>query len=156
MQRIGDVIMVIHHERNPLNLLHAVILGIVEGVTEFLPVSSTGHLILASRLLGLEPTEFVKSFEIAIQLGAILAVVALYGRTLLARPPVLRRVMAAFLPTAALGLVLYKIIKRFLLSNDQAVLWALFVGGLALVAFEPLHKEKETDLEDLGEIPYRH
>ncbi|HTL70710.1 MAG TPA: undecaprenyl-diphosphatase UppP [Candidatus Eisenbacteria bacterium] len=139
-----------------MNLLHAALLGIVEGVTEFLPVSSTGHLILASRLLGLEPTEFVKSFEIAIQLGAILAVVALYGRTLLARPPVLRRVLAAFVPTAAAGFVLYKIVKRYLLSNDRAVLWALFLGGIALIAFELFHKERETDVEDLGEIPYRH
>ena len=138
-----------------MNLLHAVLLGVVEGVTEFLPVSSTGHLILATRLLGLEQTEFLKSFDIAIQLGSILAVVVLYGRSLFVRPPVLRRVAAAFLPTAGVGLLLYKLIKRFLLSNNQAVLWALFLGGIGLVVFELVYREKATDTEDLGEIPYR-
>ncbi|MDD2689920.1 MAG: undecaprenyl-diphosphate phosphatase, partial [Candidatus Omnitrophica bacterium] len=66
-----------------MNILQAVILGIVEGITEFLPISSTGHLMLTARFLGITQTEFVKSFEIAIQSGAILAVVLLYYKTLL-------------------------------------------------------------------------
>ena len=75
-----------------MTLLQAIILGVVEGFTEFLPISSTGHLILASRLLGLEQTEFQKSFEIAIQLGAIASVVLLYWRKFLDFP-VLARVV---------------------------------------------------------------
>ncbi len=63
--------------------IQAMILGVIEGVTEFLPVSSTGHLILASSLLGIAQSDFVKSFEIIIQLGAILAVVVLYARKIL-------------------------------------------------------------------------
>ena len=100
-----------------MQIIHAIILGIVEGLTEFLPVSSTGHLILAGRALGLPDTEFLKSFEIAIQLGAILAVVFLYHRRLLAGPAVWLRVGAAFLPTAVIGLLLYKVIKRYLLMT---------------------------------------
>ena len=68
-----------------VDVLDAVLLGIVEGITEFLPISSTGHLVLASRLLGVTPDEFAKSFEIAIQLGAILSVFTLYGKRLLAK-----------------------------------------------------------------------
>ena len=138
-----------------MNLLHAALLGIVEGVTEFLPVSSTGHLILATGLLGLEQTEFLKSFDIAIQFGAILAVVVLYGRSLLFRPAVLRRVAAAFLPTALIGFLLYKTVKRFLLGNGTVVMWALLLGGIGLIVFELLYREKDTDSEDLGGIPYR-
>jgi undecaprenyl-diphosphatase len=85
-----------------MTLLQAIILGVVEGFTEFLPISSTGHLILASRLLGLEQTEFQKSFEIAIQLGAIASVVLLYWRKFL-DIPVLARVITAFMPTGIIG-----------------------------------------------------
>ena len=63
-----------------MTILQSIILGIVEGVTEFLPISSTGHLILTSKLLGIADTDFTKSFEIAIQFGAILAVVVLYWK----------------------------------------------------------------------------
>ena len=66
-----------------MELWHAITLGIVEGITEFLPISSTGHLMLATQLLGIASVEFAKSFEIIIQLGAILAVVALYPKRLL-------------------------------------------------------------------------
>src|SRR4051794_5989694 len=102
-----------------MNLIHALIFGIVEGITEFLPISSTGHLILMGRLLGLDQTDFLKSFEIAIQLGAILAVVALYWKTLFQNFEVLKRVIAAFLPTAVIGFVLYKVIKKFLIGNEH-------------------------------------
>ena len=87
-----------------MDLLTAIILGIVEGVSEFLPISSTGHMILASHLMGLEHTEFLKSFEISIQVGAILSVVALYWRLLLVNIEVIKRVIVAFIPTGILGL----------------------------------------------------
>ena len=108
-----------------MNIFHGVILGIVEGVTEFLPISSTGHLILIASKLGLEQTEFLKSFEIAIQLGAILSVIVLYWKTLVRGLDIWKRVLVAFLPTACIGLVFYKIAKRFLLSNNAVVLWSL-------------------------------
>jgi len=135
-----------------MNWLHALVLGIVEGVTEFLPVSSTGHLILAADLLGLTETEFLKSFEIAIQLGAILAVVATSWRRFLDRA-VLARVAVAFLPTAVIGLALYGFIKKHLLGNELVVVWALVLGGLALIAFErfrPPMKHVKTDLSSMS------
>ncbi len=119
-----------------MNLLDALVLGVVEGVTEFLPVSSTGHLIVAADLLNIAPTEFLKSFEIAIQLGAILAIVALYGRKLAHAPKLLGRVLLAFAPTAAVGALLYPVIKAHLLGNTAVVLVALFVGGALLILFE--------------------
>jgi undecaprenyl-diphosphatase len=138
-----------------VEIIHAVILGIVEGVTEFLPISSTGHLMLAAKMLGLTQTEFQKSFEIAIQLGAIFAVVVLYWRTLLRGLDIWKRVLAAFLPTACIGLLFYKIAKRFLLANNTVVLWSLFLGGILLIAFEVLYREKAEAVSEIKSISYR-
>ena len=130
-----------------MNLLHVFVLGVVEGVTEFLPVSSTGHLILAARVLNLEQTEFLKSFEIAIQFGAILAVLLLYWKTLIKGWGIWKRILIAFLPTACIGLILYKVIKKFLLTSNTVVLWSLFLGGILLVIFELFYRE-EADARD--------
>jgi len=138
-----------------MNFFQAIIFGIVEGVTEFLPISSTGHLILTSELLKLPATEFLKSFEIAIQLGAILAVVVLYWKSFFVESEVLKKVIVAFLPTAILGIIFYKLIKQFLLGNEQVVLWSLFIGGFILIIFEIFHKEKAGATEDLSKISYR-
>ena len=118
-----------------MSAFQALVLGIVEGLTEFLPISSTGHLILAAKLLGLAQTEFQKSFEIVIQLGAIGAVVLLYWRQFLV-PGVLARVLVAFLPTGAIGLAFYRLAKTYLLGDELVVLLALFLGGVILIAFE--------------------
>src|SRR5262249_40065133 len=140
-----------------MNYLYAVILGIVEGFSEFLPISSTGHLKLTESLLGLKETdnEFLTSFTIIIQLGAILSVVALYGRTLLRDRQILQRLVVAFVPTGALGLVYYKFVKE-LLKSDTVVLWSLGLGGIFLIVFELLHRENEKADDDLGHIPYTH
>lgn len=137
-----------------MDILHAVILGVIEGVTEFLPISSTGHLILASHLLRIPQTEFLKSFEIIIQLGAILAVVALYAKRFLMRWEVLKRLAVAFLPTAAVGLVLYPIIKTVFLGSMGVVVWSLLLGGIALVAFERWHREREDAVEEVEQVSY--
>ena len=137
-----------------MTLLQAVILGIVEGITEFLPISSTGHLILASHLLKLPPTEFLKSFEIAIQVGAIFAVIVLYWKRFLVDFETLKRVIAAFIPTGILGFVLYKIIKKYLLGGEKIVLWSLFIGGVVIVLFEKWHKEKASDTSEISRLPY--
>lgn len=138
-----------------MNLLDALLLGIVEGITEFLPISSTGHLILSGRLLGLSQTEFLKSFDIAIQLGAILAVVILYWKKLLVDFRMLTKIATAFLPTAILGLGFYKIVKQFLLSSESVVLWSLFLGGVFIIVFEMLYKERKDAAEDVSDISYR-
>ena len=137
-----------------LNFLDAIILGIVEGITEFLPISSTAHLFLASDILKLTQTEFLKSFEIIIQLGAILAVVILYWKELL-KLEIIKKLIVAFIPTGILGLVFYKIIKTYLLGNVSVVLWSLFLGGIFLIIFERWHKEKESSFEDISNISYK-
>lgn len=125
-----------------MNYWQAIILSIVEGVTEFLPISSTGHLVLTARILNVAQTDFVKSFEIIIQLGAILAVVVLYWKSFLRKKEVLKRVLVAFIPTAIVGLVLYKVVKELLLGNEAITLVALFIGGLSLIVIEFLYKDK--------------
>lgn len=133
---------------------HAIIFGIVEGISEFLPISSTGHLILTARLLGLTQTEFLKSFEIAIQLGAILSVIVIYWQSQLLNKEILKRVLAAFIPTAVIGFFLYKIVKKVLLGSDHVVLWSLFLGGIVLVVFEIFHKRNERSISRIIDMPY--
>lgn len=138
-----------------MSIIEAIIFGIVEGVTEFLPVSSTGHLILTAKLLGHSPTEFLKLFEVVIQLGAMLSIVVLYGRSLLRSVEVWKRIIAAFLPTAALGAVLYKIVKTVFMESHHIVLWAFFLGGIVLVVFDRLHKEEDSAIDEIAAMPYR-
>ncbi|MDD5171084.1 MAG: undecaprenyl-diphosphate phosphatase [Syntrophales bacterium] len=138
-----------------MDLLTAALLGIVEGVSEFLPISSTGHLILTSHLLGLKSTEFLKSFEIAIQVGAILSVVVLYWRDLFINMAIMKRLVVAFLPTGIIGLTLYKIIKTYLLGSPSIVLWSLAIGGLFLIVFEYLHQEKDDAVGRPEDMTYK-
>lgn len=137
-----------------MDLLSAIVLAVVEGLTEFLPVSSTGHIILAAVLLNVQQTEFVKSFEIALEFGSILSVVVLYWRLFL-DPEVLKRLVVAFIPTGVVGLALYRVFKEFLLGNEQIVLWALLIGGILLVLFE-LRYRVRSDIDSLSKIPYKH
>ena len=137
-----------------MNILHAVIFGIVEGITEFLPISSTGHVMLTAKFLGIAQTEFVKSFEIAIQSGAILAVVVLYWGMLRKGVDIWKKIMVAFLPTAVIGALLYKVVKHFLLNGNTVMLWALFLGGIFLIIFEYFHREKENAASDVSQITY--
>ena len=129
------------------DVVSAVILGIVEGVTEFLPVSSTGHLILATRLLGYDAARWAL-FNVVIQLGAIAAVAVVYRRTFTAvltglarREPgawrFVRNIAFAFVPAAAIGLALHKRIEA-LLANATVVAVALIVGGVAILLVERL------------------
>jgi undecaprenyl-diphosphatase len=135
-----------------MSLLHALILGVIEGITEFLPVSSTAHLILASHALGLPGSEFVKSFEIIIQLGAILSVVVLYWRKFL-NLEVIKKLFVAFLPTGILGVTLYSRVKDVLLGSVTVVLAALVVGGVALIFFERSRDPGKAEI-DFSEITY--
>lgn len=119
-----------------MNILHAAILGIVEGVTEFLPVSSTGHLVLAERLMGLAGTDFAKTFAIVIQSGAMCAVIALYGKRVWRDRSMWGKIAAAFAPTAVVGLLFYRVVKDYLLGSEAVVVWALGIGGLLMIGFE--------------------
>ena len=130
-------------------IITAILLGIVEGLTEFIPVSSTGHLILASEIFGYD-AQVWKVFNVVIQLGAILAVVVLYWRTFWAvgmgllkwRPEsvaFLRNVLLGFLPSAVLGFALKDYID-ILLGSPMVVAWALLLGGIAILGIEKVAK----------------
>ena len=134
-----------------MSLWVAILLGIVEGLTEYLPVSSTGHLILVSQVLG-ETSEGAKAFDIVIQLGAILAVVVHYRRLLGARLLGLLRadvaavrlataLAVAFLPAAVLGLLFHKLIKERLFG-PLPVAGALFVGGILMIVVERVRAKR--------------
>jgi undecaprenyl-diphosphatase len=118
-----------------MTILHSIILGIVEGISEFLPISSTGHMVLVSELLHISKDPFTKSFEIIIQLGAILSIVFLYWKTLVNNKHLVFKICVAFLPTAIIGLTLYKYVK-VLLGSIYVVVGALFIGGIILMYFE--------------------
>ncbi len=125
--------------------LSAIILGLVEGLTEFIPVSSTGHLLLAKGLMGLKDTSW-DTFIVLIQLGAILAVVALYFQRLwtvligLPTRPEARRfalsVIIAVIPAFASGLLLHDVIKKFLFESPLIICWSLLIGGVILLAID--------------------
>lgn len=134
-----------------MTLLDSIVLGIVEGLTEFLPISSTAHLVVASDLLQIPSSAFLSSFIIAIQLGAIASVVLVYWRTLLFDFETLKRVAIAFIPTALVGFVLYKLLKDVLIENLSLIAWMLILGGIILVLFERYHTEGAT-----SDISYKH
>ncbi len=137
-----------------MSILIAAFLGIIEGVTEFLPISSTGHLILAERLLGITITGSVETFDIVIQLGAIAAVVVVSWEHLWKSGRTLLGIAAAFLPTAIIGLLLHGIAKKYLLGNVSVVLGSLFIGGILLIAFELLRPKNKVEIADLSAIPF--
>ena len=144
-------------------LLLVIILGIVEGVTEYLPVSSTGHLILATELLGFKADEWAV-FNVAIQPGAILAIIVLYWRTFLdvlvgmfRQSPdawrFVRNLLVAFVPAVILGVALSDNID-LLLGNAVVVAWALIVGGVAILIVE--RYSKPTDCGGVSNVTLRH
>lgn len=138
-----------------MTALHALLLGLVEGFSEFLPISSTAHLILVSALLKLQQTEFLKTFQVVIQLGAILSVLVVYWKSLLVRKDVMLRIIVAFIPTAIIGFILEKVIRNVLFENIPTILWSLFIGGLVLIAFEKFHQPSKTDVADMAEMSYK-
>lgn len=123
-----------------MNLLHVILLSIIEGFTEFLPISSTGHLILAQKFLSIPTSEFSKTFDIVIQLAAILAVVWFYRKTLFSSLKTWKQTFIAFIPTGIIGFILYKLIRNVLLERPIITVYALFLGGLVLLIIDRIKK----------------
>ena len=123
-----------------MTYIQTIFLAIVEGLTEFLPISSTGHLILTQKLLGVTVTEFTKSFNILIQLSAILAVVCLYWKRIINSRHLWGQLAIAFIPTGVLGFTLYRYVKGFLLDNVFITVLALLIGGILLLIVDRLPK----------------
>lgn len=132
-----------------MSLFHTIIIAIIEGITEFLPISSTGHMILAVHAFRIPETEFIKSFEIIIQLGAILAVVVLYAKRILMEKKSWIKIIVAFLPSSIIGFFLYKIFKQYLLGNPLIVVVSLCIGGMILIVIEKFLKPKNKTISDL-------
>jgi len=127
--------------------LNAVILGIIEGITEFLPISSTAHLIVVSKLLGIPQTDFQKFFEVFIQAGAILAVVFLYTQYVDSHHQLLKNIAFSFIPTAIAGLIFYRLIKSVFFESILLVTITLFVVGLVFFLVEDLIKKGKIKIE---------
>ncbi|MDQ3190042.1 MAG: undecaprenyl-diphosphate phosphatase [Bacteroidota bacterium] len=137
-----------------MNLIQAIILGIIEGLTEFLPVSSTGHMILAGSLMDIKDKDFENTFEIGIQLGAILSVLAIYYKRFLVSINIYLKLAVAFLPSAVIGLMAYKYIKEYLF-NPITVSLALIIGGVLLILLDKWSDKEESEYEQTDAVSYK-
>ena len=136
-----------------MTTIQAILLAIIEGITEFLPVSSTGHMILASALMKVQDPEFTKTFEVVIQLGAILAVGVLYIKRFFVSLDIYLKLIAAFIPTGVIGVLAYKTIKAYLF-NPFVVSISLIVGGIILILLDKWTAEKKSEVEKVENISY--
>jgi undecaprenyl-diphosphatase len=125
-----------------MTIIQSLILGLIEGLTEFLPISSTAHLIIAANWLKIPESEFLKSFLISIQLGAILSVAVLYTKTIIKNPKLIWKIAAAFIPTSIIGLAAYKLVKNYLMESLPTIAGALIIGGLVLIILEKYFSKK--------------
>ncbi len=136
-----------------MTLIQSFIIGIVEGLTEFLPVSSTGHMIITSYVLGLDPNdEFVKSFEIFIQIGAILAILTMYIKRFFKSFEIYKKLLAAFIPTGIVGFIAYHFIKTYLF-NPYVVSISLVIGGIILIIIDKKILNRKSRYEEVEKIP---
>lgn len=129
-----------------MTYLQAFIIAVIEGLTEFLPISSTGHMMIGTAILGMEATPFVKLFTVAIQLGAILSVVVLYFRRFFKSVDFYLKLVVAFIPAAIFGLLLGDYIDKAL-ENLRGVALALFAGGIVLLFIDRWFKNNRLDDE---------
>jgi undecaprenyl-diphosphatase len=137
-----------------MNIIQSIIIAIIEGLTEFLPVSSTGHMILASTIMNIQDDAFVKTFEICIQLGAIMAIVMLYAKKFLQSLTIYFKLGIAFIPTGIAGFLAYPYIKAYLF-NSIVVAISLIVGGIVLVLIDKKVAAKKSETDVLENISYK-
>lgn len=128
--------------------------SLIEGLTEFLPVSSTGHLVIFSHYLAKQDDVFIKSFEVIIQFGAIFSVLLIYWKNFLTSIQFYKNLMVAFLPTAIIGFLMRNIVNEWL-GSVLIVAWALIIGGVILIASDYLFKSTAKDGKSLDQMTYR-
>jgi undecaprenyl-diphosphatase len=139
-----------------MDIVTSILLGAVEGITEFLPISSTFHLIAASQLLHLKQDEFTKLFEVFIQAGAIFAVAILYFRELKNDLELVKKLLFSFLPTAVIGFALYKVIKNVFFSSMPLMVSVFVLVGILFIFLEMfLKKNKSYFVKHLTSISYK-
>ncbi len=136
-----------------MTLYEATILGIVEGVTEFLPVSSTAHIALASQMMGMPQNDFIYSFNIIIQIAPIFSVMFIYSHTLLQSLDIWKKLIASFIPTGAIGLLFHKQIEE-MFSSNSIILWMIATGIFFLIV-EFLYTKKGHTTESLEDVTYK-
>jgi undecaprenyl-diphosphatase len=137
-----------------MSIIQTVILAIIEGLTEFLPISSTGHMILASSIMNLTEDAFVKTFEISIQIGAIMAIVLLYARRFLKGISIYLKLGIAFIPTGIIGFLAYPYIKTYLF-NPTVVTISLILGGIILILIDRKVTGQQSKTDVLENISYK-
>jgi undecaprenyl-diphosphatase len=137
-----------------MTLLQSIILAFVEGLTEFLPISSTGHMVLTSYFMGIQENDFVKSFEVIIQFGAILAVIVVYWRRFLPNWNFYKKLFVAFLPTAIIGFVVKGYVD-ILLGNVQVVAWSFILGGLILIWTDKYFAHLNSEGRKIDQLTYK-
>lgn len=135
-----------------MTIIQTLILSLVEGITEFLPISSTAHLEFTARLMGIAQDDFVSSFIIIIQSGAIMAIVWLYRRKIFLSREAFLRILVGFIPTGIIGFLLYTIIKKFLLGNFFIAAMVLILGGFVLLAVEHWISIKQPVMKRVNSI----
>ena len=137
-----------------MNYIQSVIIAIIEGLTEFLPISSTGHMILASAAMKIHENEFAKTFEIVIQLGAILAIAIMYMKRFLRGINIYLKLIVAFIPTAIVGFLAYNFIKTYLF-NPMVVSISLIIGGIILIIIDKKVENRKSEIKEVEDIPYK-
>ncbi len=136
-----------------MNVLQAILLAIIEGITEFLPVSSTGHMVIGSTFMGIAAHPFVKVFTVAIQFGAIMAVLVLYWRRFLQNFDFYVKLLIAFLPAAVFGLLLKKQIDA-LLENIVVVAVSLIAGGVLFLFLDDYFEKRSRRNTSIDDVSY--
>ena len=137
-----------------MNIIESIILGIVQGFTEFLPISSTGHLIVTSSLFGLDQTASTKAFEVIIQFASILAVVFNYkDKFTLEKIELWKKIILAFIPIGVVGFLFAKQIK--MLFSIEIVAIMFIMGGIVFLIIEKYYKKKEHFIHDIEQITYK-
>jgi len=136
-----------------MDIFQAVIIGIIEGFTEFLPISSTGHMIVASKFLGVAETDLTKAYEVIIQFAAIMAVMLIYREKITFKKIDLwMKLLFSFLPLAIVGFIFKDQIKT--LFNVQTVAWMFIIGGIVFLVVEYFYKEKETHIKNVEKVTW--
>ena len=137
-----------------MDIFQAIIIGIIEGFTEFLPISSTGHMIVASKFLGIEESALMKAYEVIIQFAAILAVMLIYREKITFKKIDLwMKLLLAFLPLAIVGFIFKDVIKS--LFNVQTVAWMFIIGGIIFLIVEYFYEEKEYHVKEVEKVSYK-
>jgi len=137
-----------------LDFFQAIIIGVIEGFTEFLPISSTGHMIVASKFLGIEESALIKAYEVIIQFAAILAVMLIYREKISVKEVSLwAKLIIAFLPLAIVGFIFKDVIKT--LFTVETVAWMFIIGGVIFLVVEYFYTQKEHHVKDVEDVSYR-